>query len=128
MKFLEARNQHRDTGIPLQMYGERALFRIHSTNSFSSRRVNKINWLKFLSTIAHIFLQIVPNFVEMQGLDSATCAPNFVEVGAQEHSFHTLLLFGAKKKKKNTKKIQLSRVSGTCISGSAGAISFKFGM
>ena len=35
---------------------------------------------------------------------SATCAPNLIEIGAQEHSFHTLLLFGAKKK--NTKKIR----------------------
>ena len=59
------------------------------------------------------------------GLGSATCAPNFVEIGAQEYSFRTLLLFGAKKKK-NTKKIR--RVSGTRISGTAGAISFKCGM
>ena len=36
-----------------------------------------------------------------------------------------LLLFGAKKKK-NTKKIL--PVSGTCISGTARAISFRFGM
>ena len=53
----------------------------------------------------------------MYGLDIATCAPNFVEIGAQEHSFHTLLLFGAKKNK-NMNKIQ--RVSGTHISGIAG--------
>ena len=37
------------------------------------------NWLKFLLTIAHIFLlRIICNFVEMYGLGSATCAPNFV--------------------------------------------------
>ena len=37
----------------------------------------------------------------MYGLGSttSTCAPNFIEIGAQEHSLHTLLLFGAKKKK-----------------------------
>ena len=29
MKFLEARNQHRDTGTPLQMYGGAPLFHIH---------------------------------------------------------------------------------------------------
>ena len=29
MKFLEARNQHRDTGIPLWMYMRAPLFRIH---------------------------------------------------------------------------------------------------
>ena len=29
MKFLEARNQHRDTGTPLQMYGRAPLFHIH---------------------------------------------------------------------------------------------------
>ena len=59
------------------------------------------NWLKILSTIAHIFLNFTANrtnFVEMYSLGSATCAPNFVDIGAQEHSFHTLLLFGAKKK------------------------------
>ena len=43
-------------------------------------------------------------------LGSVACAPNFVEIGAQEHSLCTLLLFGANKKK-NMKKIQ--RVSGT---------------
>ena len=56
------------------------------------------NWLKFLSTITHIFLQIL---WRCRGI--ATCAPNFVEIGAQEHSFRALLLFGAKK---NTKKIR----------------------
>ena len=84
------------------------------------------NWLNFyrLSLIlSSILLQIVPNYVEMQGLGSATCAPNFIEIGAQEHRLRTLLLFGAKKKK-NTKKIR--QVSGTRISGTAGAISFKF--
>ena len=35
-------------------------------------------------------------------------------------------MFGAKKKKKNTKKIR--QVSGSRISGMAGAIPFKFGM
>ena len=45
-------------------------------------------------------------------------------MGAQEHSFRTLLLFDAKEK--NTKKIR--QVSDTRISGTAGAISFKFGM
>ena len=44
-----------------------------------------------------------------------------LEISAQEHSFRTLLLFGAKKKK-------IRQVSGTRISGTAGAISFKFGM
>ena len=29
MKFLEARNQHRDTDTPLQMYGRAPLFHIH---------------------------------------------------------------------------------------------------
>ena len=38
------------------------------------------------------------------GATLATCAPNFVEIGAQEHSLHTLLLSGAMKK--NTKKIR----------------------
>ena len=86
------------------------------------------NWLKFLSTIAHIFLNFTANCTKFcgDGLGSATCAPNFIEIGAQQHRLRTLLLFGAKKKKKNTKKIR--RVSGTCISGIAGAISFKFGM
>ena len=51
-----------------------------------------------------------------------TCVPSFVEIGEQEHSLHTFLLFGAKKKI-NMKKIQ--RVSGTRISG---AISFKLGI
>ena len=41
----------------------------------------------------------------MWSLGSATCAPNFVKIGAQEHSFRTLLLFGAKKKK-NTDEFQ----------------------
>ena len=49
---------------------------------------------------------------------------NFIEIGAQEHSLHTTLVFGTRKRK-NTKKIQ--RVSGTRISRS-GAIPFRFGM
>ena len=41
-------------------------------------------------------------------------------------SYARFFMFGAKKKKKNTKKIR--QVSGSRISGTAGAIPFKFGM
>ena len=61
----------------------------------------------------------------MWSLGSATCAPNFAEIGTQVHRLCTLSLFGAKKKKKNTVKIR--QVSGICISGTGGAISFKLG-
>ena len=60
------------------------------------------NWLNFLLTFAHNFLNFTTNrtkFCGDVGLCSTTCAPNFVEIGAQEHSLRTLLLFGAKKNK-----------------------------
>ena len=59
------------------------------------------NWLKILSTIAHIFLHFTANrtkFCGDVGFRYATCIPIFVEIGAHEHSLCTLLLFGVKKK------------------------------
>ena len=49
------------------------------------------NWLKFLSTIAHIFLNFTANHIKLCGdvvLGSAIRVPNFVEIGTQEHSLH----------------------------------------
>ena len=74
---------------------------------------------------------IVPNFMEIQGLGSASSVPNFIVFAAREDCLHTYLSSGAKKKnrkkkKKNTKKIR--QVSQTRISGTAGATYSKFGM
>ena len=52
--------------------------------------------------------------------------PNFIVFAAREDCLRTYLSSGAKKKKKNTKKIR--QVSGARISGTAGAIPLKFGM
>ena len=51
---------------------------------------------------------------------------NFVAFSEGEGCLRAHLSFGAKKKKKNTKKIR--QLSGTHISETTGAISFKFGM
>ena len=68
---------------------------------------------------------IVPDFMEIYGLGSASSVPNFIVFAAREDCLRTYLSSGAKKKK-NTKKIR--QVSRTRISGTAVATYSKFCM
>ena len=62
------------------------------------RRVNKL--VKFLSNVAHIFVNFAANRTNLKKwrLGSATCVPNFVENGAQKLELYVILCLVQRRK------------------------------
>ena len=101
------------------------VFCINNNNNFSSRRVIKSvkNFIDYCICFPQFYCESYQILWRCRVyIGTATYAPNFVEIGVQEHSLRTHILCGEKKKKakkkkkKNTNKIISQELLGPFLS------------